>query len=608
MSVHANPLVAFLSAYGPHPSANSIYDEFVVDAARKQGCAPIEIPQPLIDDLVAMLSRPAPVSVILTGTAGDGKTYTARRVLERLSDGQAAWGSTEKELAVAVAGRRIRFVKDLSELNETDKDGLFDDVCAALRGEADATPFVICVNDGHLLRFFREREGKDGALPAQGSLYHRLREMLRGDEQDDPDGHFRLVNMSRRPHDALIDAILSGITDHGQWGPGCAGCPALADTGRPCPIRLNREVLAQRGQASMRARLKDLIRMAAANGAHLPIRQLILLTVNVLLGDRGPDRDMMTCAAVQGRGPDWSYRDTNPYASVMGDNLAEADRRRYAAFTVLGSFGIGRETNNWYDETLLDLAEGADDPEADTLPDHDFYGIHLLRQATGKYALDPARHVEALRAALLDQRRRLFFSVDPAPEDSRRTPWNVTAYRHGVEYAELCEALRAGEGPSRDLGHALVKALNRVMTGAMTETDQELWLTAPSGVFLGQSVPLLVERISMRPRRREPSIRFLPPSADGHPPRLAMLVSPDDHTEPEAALHLTPLLVEGLLRIAGGALPSAMSNRLHQQIDRFRLHATAALEREANGELDRYLIETNGQELQEREIRAMEAV
>ena len=76
-----NPLVEFLASYGPQASSNNLYDEFVVNAAQKTGCEPLEIEQPLIGQVIKWLQEPSPKSIILTGTAGDGKTYTARRVM-----------------------------------------------------------------------------------------------------------------------------------------------------------------------------------------------------------------------------------------------------------------------------------------------------------------------------------------------------------------------------------------------------------------------------------------------------------------------------------------------------------------------------------------------
>lgn len=149
--------------------------------------------------------------------------------------------------------------------------------------------------------------------------------MLRKDKQHDASGHFRLINMSRQSHQHLIDKIIDAIVHHPGWS-GCQGCPALHAVKNPCPIRYNLEVLCKSDGASMRARLKDMTRMAAADRQHLSIRQLILLTVNILLGDRKPGRGvLLTCRKSRSRANNDEYAATNPYANAFGENLGQRE-------------------------------------------------------------------------------------------------------------------------------------------------------------------------------------------------------------------------------------------------------------------------------------------
>ena len=402
-----NPLVEFLASYGPQPSSNNLYDEFVVEAAERTGCMPLEIDQPLVGELEQMFRSETPVSVILTGTAGDGKTYTARKLLEALADSNAMWTNTQKIFDLDVPsypGRRIRFIKDLSELNENDKNDIFPVIRASLLGQGTDF-FVICVNDGHLLKFFRDRDG-DG-----DGLHQRIADMLRKDEPHDASGNFRLINMSRQSHQHLVDKITDVIVHHPGWS-GCTGCPALDAPRNPCPIRCNLEILRRKDRASMRARLKDMIRMAAADRKHLSIRQLILLTVNILLGDRktGPGV-LLTCRKSRSRANQGEYAATNPYANAFGENLGPRERRQYGAFAVLSEFGVGFETNNFFDHSLL--------WDMDTLPQCDHYGTRIFGSHREQYRRDPGANAREFSREMVDQRRRLFFSIDPEAEAVR---------------------------------------------------------------------------------------------------------------------------------------------------------------------------------------------
>ena len=565
-----NALVEFFASYGPQPSSNNLYDEFVIEASKKMGCAPIEVEQPLVADLTAMFRSENLQSVILTGTAGDGKTYTARKLVEALTERNTIWRNTEKIFDISLPNqpaRRIRFVKDLSELNEADKDHLYDTVRASLLGQ-ELDLFVICVNDGHLLKFFRDRE-RDG-----DTLHDRIAVMLQKDDEYDPDGHFRLINMSRQSHQHLVDSIIDSIVHHAGWV-GCTGCPALVATDKPCPIRANLDILRRTDAGCMRARLKDMIRMAAADGRHLSIRQLILLTVNILLGDRMPGRALLTCQRARRRAAEDGYAATNPYANVFGENLRERERNQYGAFSVLDEFGVGYETNNFFDHSLL--------WDADELPQDPVYGRRIFAQHRESYRINPDASWGKFRREMIDQRRRLFFSIDPEGEkihdNPRGDPWNLSAFKYGTSYVALAVALSTPKGrvPS-EIRRNLVRGLNRMMTGEMTTTEDEIWLTEPAGVYLGREIPLLVERVG--PRKQGRTLVTFPPTK-GHGKAPGLSITPMGRPDLSVDLILRPTLVECLLRVADGALPASFSSECRKDIERFQLRAATAI-REAS--------------------------
>jgi len=560
----SNPLVDFLASYGPQASSNNLYDEFVVEAARRTGCAALQINQPLTVELVGLLQSASPRCVILTGTAGDGKTYTARKVAEALTGEARVWSNTQKIYTLPKplpSGRSALFIKDLSEINEAEKNRIFPEILASLTG-ASTDVFVICVNDGHLLKFFRDR--------GEAELHDRIAEMLRTDAQDDPNGHFLLFNMSRQSHRHLVDQIVDGVVAHDGWG-ACEGCPALADKDNPCPIRCNRDILLRKDPASMRARLKDMIRMAAADGRHLSIRQLILLTVNILLGDAKAGSTLLTCQKAQRRAREDDYGSTNPFANAFGVNLTERERRQYGAFTVLSEFQVGFETNNVFDNGLL----WGDD----SLPDCSWYGDRIFASVRDMYRGDPSRHSADFQRAIVNQRRRLFFSLDPQSAEvranQRRSPWNLSVFKHGADYVAMVDGLLS-TGMPQLIARQLLRGLNRMMTGEMTISDDRLWITAPSGVYMGSEIPLLVQH-AVHPRAGGIStMAFIMSgnhsagsSDNGRPPAIRVVTR--GRKDQAVELALRPTLVECLLRIADGALPASFSSECQREVERFQL-------------------------------------
>ena len=583
-----NPLVEFLASYGPQASANNMYDEFVVDAAERMGCEPILIEQRLVEELAGELESDSARSVILTGTAGDGKTYTARKILERLSGGKTAWGTTEKVLDYEHDGRRIRFVKDLSELNDAHKDELFPDVCASLTGKGGDV-FVICVNDGHLLKFFRDRErGED--------LHREISERLQRGNERSSDGAFRLINMSRLDYADLVNDIIDAVAEHPDWK-GCEGCPALNDADNPCPIRANVKLLGAKGDPSLRARLQDMIRMASSDGRHLSIRQLLLLMVNIVLGERRGSKGavLLNCKSAKRRAKNADYQFTNPYANAFGDNLKESQRLQYGAFAVLGEFGVGRETNNYFDHGLV--RGGVE------FPDDPIYGERIFRPHLEHYKADAEVGLEAFFSAIIDQRRRLFFSVaangDDARRDPRRNPWNLTVYKHGASHCRLAlpdEAVSSQD--LREIRREIILGLNRMMSGYMTRTDDRLWIIEPSGVYRGRDIPLVVEQAGQKGQSNV-VLKFESPEDKGAAPRVEINVGEGVDSVP---LKLRPSLTECLIRVAHGALPSSFSSECVREIERFQLAMVAALEASSSARPVPNLLDMKQGELQEHVI------
>lgn len=79
---HSNGFVEFLRHYGPIPASDNMYDERIHDLIQSYNIeSPIDIPPTRLDDVVENFESDDPKNIILTGTAGDGKTYTCRLVL-----------------------------------------------------------------------------------------------------------------------------------------------------------------------------------------------------------------------------------------------------------------------------------------------------------------------------------------------------------------------------------------------------------------------------------------------------------------------------------------------------------------------------------------------
>src|ERR1019366_4435783 len=78
--------IRFVRQYGPIPRNDNMYDESIQRAARRNGVRPIVFDHPSHAQVLSIFDpEHEPRSVILTGTAGDGKTHLCRNVWEKLT-------------------------------------------------------------------------------------------------------------------------------------------------------------------------------------------------------------------------------------------------------------------------------------------------------------------------------------------------------------------------------------------------------------------------------------------------------------------------------------------------------------------------------------------
>ena len=59
-------------------------------------------------------------------------------------------------LALPNSEKRLRIIKDLSELEGKDKQDLFPDLAAAVAGENERNVYLVAANDGQLIASWRE--------------------------------------------------------------------------------------------------------------------------------------------------------------------------------------------------------------------------------------------------------------------------------------------------------------------------------------------------------------------------------------------------------------------------------------------------------------------
>lgn len=570
--------VRFLRNYGPIPTNDNMYDESIQRALRRHKIRPITLPAPLRERLVAMFRGTGPVSHIITGTAGDGKTYHCREVWTELGGDVTAWNLGDKIQRLAVDERTLVIVKDLSELRDDESNDLIVEFARDVADPATDTFYLFAANHGQLLEKLKSAPATDAVL----RVSKVVEDLLVTGASADTGIALELTDLSRSPAAQMAMAIIEEVTGHDGWE-GCGECGASSDG--TCPIFENRRRLIGDGPYDpFKHRLTALIELSERNGSHFPVRQLLALVANAILGHPDARDGLMSCNDVTGIQASGHSDRASIYRNIFGENLKPSKAEKTELFRKLNAFGIGAETSNRVDNLLV---YGADDPAyaadyAELVLGDPVYGATPAYTNAQRGYLEGANDGErtSFLGALRAQRQRLFFTM-PAGKAAEYDLWDLTVFRYAGLYLEVAEKIAAKRPVPRAALNMVVRGLNRVFTGMLVQNQDELVLATSGSYSQSKRSPLLDELISV-PRSGGEEVSIVADKSEGSFGVSVKLVRGSEI--PPVFLSLSPTRFEFLGRVAEGALPSSFSLECHEDLLAFK--ARLLRETENRRELD----------------------
>ncbi|PJO48113.1 hypothetical protein [Brucella pituitosa] len=543
-----------------------MYDESIQRALRRHKIRPITLPAPLRDKLVANFRGPAPVSHIITGTAGDGKTYHCREVWIELGGGPDAWNQGEKVQRLKLTdGRTLVVVKDLSELRDDESGALISRLATDISDATSDTVYLLAANHGQLLEKLKGAPRTPEVVRANSVI----EDLLVTGATIDTGISIELSDLSRSPAAQMVTAIIEAITQHEGWA-GCDSCSTRSD-GAVCPIFENRRRLSGvHIDDPFKPRLSAVVELSERNGSHFPVRQLLALVANSLLGHPEARDGLMTCADVPAIQDTGRSELASIYRNIFGENLKPSRAEKTELFRKLNAFGIGAETSNRVDSLLV---YGADDPayQADY---HDLVVSDPIYGATPAYTKAQRNYLEgenpndrlAFLGALRAQRQRLFFTM-PELKLEEYALWDLSVFRYAGLYLETSKKALAGQPAPRQALNMIVRGLNRVFTGMLVQNQDEVVLATSGSFSQSKQSPLLDELISV-PRAGGEEVSIVLDKASGNFGVSVKLVRGGEIAP--VILPLSPTRFEFLGRVAEGALPSSFSLECHEDLLAFK--------------------------------------
>ena len=195
-SLPASRWIRFLRNYGPIPTNDNMYDELIQRALRRHRIEPLVLPAQFLAMLLENFRSDTPKSEILTGTAGDGKTYHCREAWLSLGGSESDWNTGRKVQRLSLGKRELVVVKDLSELRADESATLLEEMAAHVVQPTADRIYLIAANHGQLL----EKLKAAPQTPDLQAMARAIEELLVTGQNPDPNVRLDLeILVKRRP-------------------------------------------------------------------------------------------------------------------------------------------------------------------------------------------------------------------------------------------------------------------------------------------------------------------------------------------------------------------------------------------------------------------------
>lgn len=568
--------VGFLRGYGPVSRLDGMYAETLPKHARAYGFTPLLFEHPELERLLNALD-PATgrlTNVVLTGTAGDGKTTLCHELWARFggSDERATGKNRQNymplEVETPTGRKRLHFIFEFSgwcpEKDQPWPEERLDLMDRFHRSLHDADPqefFIIAANDGRLIQAF------DGLpdVPAK-SLAPQIEELLANERSRLDSLNLLFLNLSRMSTREILARAIACLIARPEWS--CLEAEADDQAFSPAsPLVRNYRLLAE---PQIQDRLLALADLMDSNALHVSIREILMLLVNGLLGWADAREHVATVQDLRALVERGITHEAALYGNLFGANLSERRRENLTVFRYLGGFRIGHETTNLLDSLLI---FGRDDPSlqadhATFLASDSHYGenpeFERLRRQYLEAEDERADGAEKFLDALVNERRRLFFRL-PDRED-RLNPWQLTIFPSAGSYRrQVLEPLRAGRAVETIILQRLVCGLNRIWTGMLAGDLDRLFLSTGLDFTSAKVSDIYLCEVPLRLSMHGEEVTIA--AEDQELPYLRVSLGRDDDP---IDFPLWLVRYEFLTRVAQGALPSSFSKECNEDVLAFK--------------------------------------
>ncbi|HWQ15586.1 MAG TPA: hypothetical protein VNL77_22485 [Roseiflexaceae bacterium] len=568
MSAVRNPFVDYLTRYTTaSPDHEAAFDEFLAQAPPPTG-GPLRLNTRVEDFVRACFACPEPPSVILTGNAGDGKTYLCRQIVATFTGHPVDDWEALAEQPLERDGIRLHVIKDLSELGP---EGGIDVLrkLAAAHESASADRYLIAANEGRLRDLLGQAQTP--------RLYQDVEQQLqRG--VDAGSRQLVVINLTAVTTSTFVPAALRWMTADEHWA-ACAPCPIR----ERCPVRHNALRLSD---PHIAGRVQLLYQLLEHLDIHVTVRDMLIHLAYTLTGDR-------RCYELQGLDARRTDRSGLAYyANIWGGPEGGAFRRKASVVQHLDRLRVGDHSLFEIDDFIVNGAEQSEHAATHRqlfapAVDLDFrrFGQDRLAYVEGGAEQRAGEEAGALLAWLPHCRRKLFFEW----RDEQRVN-QLIAFRYLDTYLRL---LADERGAHEEVCRHLVLGLNRAFSRLYLTDSDTLYVTSQYLHSAEQSRPLVrlaipasgITLLRVDPRVEQAFDRAWPDLylRIGAPPAL-LLHNPSAAGPQSWRLNL--LLFEYLMRLAHGGTYNVLAEECELSVRNLKDRLLSAFASEPDADDD----------------------
>ena len=549
-----------LAAYAPTSQNKASYDEHVSTYVKKLGVDEISIDNGLFEKLhTTFLTKPKPI--IISGSAGDGKTYLLRKLSESIGGDITKWGK-DYIPELTHNGFNIKFIKDFTEMQKQDKISILDGLYKSIYEESKEL-FIIAANDGILTDTLREYLREDEKFIKLLSL---IEEHI---EEPGLKNDLILLDLSQtssaKNFELLLNEILTSCDRYEK------DCPSLTNQDIFCPIHSNIHLLKQK---HIQKQLLTIIRSCDLNSNHITIRKLFMLIANMILGYKGEKKIFNSCEmAIEYYKTPNKKSDASFYNNIFADNLSKS-KRDQSPFKELRELNIGYETTNNIDNFILfgDIKSEEQHTKELTNPFFDFNSFNGTKENYLNESEDE-NSIE-IRNYLIFLRRHLFFNY------KQEINWDtikihskdLITYKHSESfYTDVILPLKQNTKVSKHIIKDLALGLNRVFLGELLSKDgnDRLYIATSLTGTMSKLSSEVISSIVFNQKHINQGIHLkLLKGFDDEYCKVNLEIEFDNAciAKLEVDLHM----FEFLQRIAGGILPTSFSVEYYERVLTFK--------------------------------------